>query len=200
MKNVTPILLGLFLTACSLEQRVLNVSTKGGDDVARRNALLPPVGLQNFRQAIAAREAALGSQLNLASPVYAKIAGLLSPSGDSETTQSPLLVAMGTLSSELCTQLVDRERVLPSAQRSYFKNVLFSTTTVSLDDNKSHEVAQDLFRIALQRPPSTGEEAAVADAVREAATGANPANAVPDRVGVVVGCSAVFASPDAITN
>ncbi len=193
----------LFLAACSLEQKV--VQRPAILDGTQALAKQAPVGLQNFRQALATREAAVG--IKAPASVLDSIAGLLSADGDSQGASGPMLVAQGTFGFRFCSVVVNREGLIPSVSRRYFKSADLSSPASRLSPAARSEAVQDLFKLALDRAPSPQEAAAIDTALVEgeasAPTGANgTATTIPSSPAshaLNLACSAVFASPDAIT-
>jgi hypothetical protein len=196
--------LTLLLGACSLEQRLIPV---GETTESQALALQAPVGVQNFRQAVAVRESALGVRLPLAT-AYGQIAGLLSADGDSESAGGPMLVAFGTLNARYCRQWVQNQASWPSAQRQFFKSADFSAAGSRLSEAAKREATRDLFRMAFERAPSEAEEAAVFTALTEAQAeaavpGISAAGTFQPSVAsqaLTLGCAAVLTSPEAVTH
>lgn len=193
----------LALTACSLEQKVIQVT---GNDAMRNLALQAPVGLQNFRQTVASREAAMGFKMNV-EVLCDQVKGLMSADGDSEATSGPMLLALGTVNNRICEEWIKKEAILPSAARRYFKGADLSTNVSTLSEAAQREATRDLFKMALDRAPTSAEESILKTALTEAQAAAPataPAapgsfSASPASHALIVGCAVVLASPDAIT-
>ena len=70
----------------------------------------------------------------------------LSPSGDADTVNAAMMLAIANVAGEFCLQLVDQERAVTSDQRRFFKAVDFSRGPASVTPDQRTNVMKRLVR------------------------------------------------------
>ena len=115
---------------------------------------------------------------------------LFSDTGDSSSVNAPMWLGILNLSGEICNDLLNQERALPSATRRIFNQIDFTKGPSSLTDAAISDVIRRLARSAWARNETPDE----AMAIKQALTVFSGTAQADTTKAMLLTCSAMMAS------
>ena len=118
----------------------------------------------------------------------------VSETGDAESVNAPMWLAVTNVAGEVCWDLIAQEKPIPAAQRRIFSLIDFTKGPKEIADAATSDVVRRLARSAWARNETDEERTLIASAVK-ASFGSSAAAAETDRA-MLFTCTSVLAAMD----
>jgi hypothetical protein len=183
----------------SNSSNVVDLGSMGVNVVSNPHSLLS--GEQVLRGMLSVTGTAI-TERNQIRTEYNTRSSLFASSYDLQAVTSPMMIAVTNLASEVCRATVDRERILPSEQRKFFRGVDFSRGPASITEDVYMSNLRTMAMSFWGRDLNDSEIRALADGRTEFQAGIPNGQAssnVQTQSLLLFSCTAMLGTFDALT-